>query len=97
MSTIPLDQAIADPRESDHPRPPKSVAQRLDTRGMSCPMPIVKTAQAMASLASGQLLEVIAYSPKSVTDFSAWAKSTGNPLVESSAEGGVYRFVLRKK
>lgn len=97
MSTIPRDQAIADPREGDHPRPPESVAQRLDTRGMSCPMPIVKTAQAMASLASGRLLEVIACSPKSITDFSAWAKSTGNPLVESSAEGGVYRFVLRKK
>ena len=73
------------------------IAQRLDTRGLSCPMPIVKTAQAMAGLASGQLLEVIAYSPKAVSDFAAWSRSTGNVLVDSSAEGGVYRFVFRKQ
>jgi tRNA 2-thiouridine synthesizing protein A len=97
MSTISLDQALADPRTGERPGSPESIAQRLDTRGLSCPMPIVKTAQAMAALASDQLLEVIAYSPKSVTDFGAWSRSTGNRLVESSAEGGVYRFVLRKK
>jgi tRNA 2-thiouridine synthesizing protein A len=75
----------------------RNIAERFDTRGLSCPMPIVKTAQAMAALASGQLLEVTAHSPKSVSEFSAWSKSTGNPLVESSAEGGIYRFVFRKK
>ncbi len=61
------------------------------------PMPIVKTAQAMAGLAPGQLLEVVAYQPKAVTDFRAWAKSTGNALLDSSAEDGVYRFVFRKQ
>lgn len=88
MSTHEADQAAG---------LPEPIAGRLDTAGMSCPMPIVKTAQAMAGLAPGQLLEVIAYSPKAVTDFTAWSKSTANALVESSAEGGVYRFVLRKK
>lgn len=73
------------------------IVQRIDSRGMSCPMPILKSAQAMASLQSGQLLEVVAYQPKAVADFTAWAKSTGNPLVESSVEDGVYRFVFRKK
>jgi tRNA 2-thiouridine synthesizing protein A len=73
------------------------IVQRIDSRGMSCPMPILKTAQAMASLQSGQLLEVVAYQPKAVPDFTAWGKSTGNPLVESSVEDGVYRFVFRKK
>jgi tRNA 2-thiouridine synthesizing protein A len=73
------------------------IAQRLDTRGLSCPMPIVKTAQAIANLASGQLLEVIAYSPRSVRDFAAWSASTGHALVESSNDRGVYRFVFRKK
>ena len=73
------------------------IAQRFDTRGLSCPMPIVKTAQAIANLASGQLLEVIAYSPMSVRDFAVWSASTGHALVESSTEGGVYRFVFRKK
>ncbi len=73
------------------------IAQRFDTRGLSCPLPIVKTAQAIAALVSGQLLEVIAYSPRSVTDFAAWSASTGNALLDSSSEGGVYRFVFRKR
>jgi tRNA 2-thiouridine synthesizing protein A len=73
------------------------IAQRIDSKGMSCPMPIVKTALAMAALETGQLLEVVAYQPKSVGEFTAWGKSTGNPLVESSEDGGVYRFVFRKK
>lgn len=73
------------------------ISQRIDSRGMSCPMPIVKTALAMAGLESGQLLEVVAYQPKSVGEFTAWGKSTGHPLVESSVEAGVYRFVFRKK
>ncbi len=73
------------------------IAQRVDAKGLSCPLPIVRTAQAIKGLASGQLLEVVATDAGSVKDFDAWAKSTGNALVESSADGGVYRFVLRKK
>lgn len=73
------------------------IAQTLDARGLSCPLPIVKTAQAMKSLASGQLLEVLATDPGSVKDFAAWSKATGNELVEQTVDGGVYRFVLRKK
>jgi tRNA 2-thiouridine synthesizing protein A len=73
------------------------VAQRLDARNLSCPMPIVKTAVAIKSLASGQLLEVLATDPGSTKDFSAWSQTTGNALVEQSVEDGVYRFVLRKK
>jgi tRNA 2-thiouridine synthesizing protein A len=97
MNTIPLEPGVAGLSDGDHAKSPQPIAHRLDTRGLSCPMPIVKTAQAMASLASGQLLEVIAYNPKSISDFGAWSRSTGHPLVESSAEGGVHRFVLRKK
>ena len=69
----------------------------VDARGLNCPMPIVKTAQAIKVLAPGQLLEVVATDPGSVADFSAWSRSTGNELVEQSAEGGEYRFVLRRK
>ncbi len=73
------------------------IAQHVDARGLSCPMPIVKTAQAVKDLASGQLLEVLATDPGSVKDFAAWSKSTGNPIVEQSVDGGVYRFVLLRK
>jgi tRNA 2-thiouridine synthesizing protein A len=75
----------------------EQIAQTVDAKGLSCPMPIVKTAQAAKGLASGQLLEVLATDPGSTKDFAAWAKSTGNELVEQTVEGGVYRFVLRKK
>jgi tRNA 2-thiouridine synthesizing protein A len=69
----------------------------VDARGLNCPMPIVKTAQAVKGLASGQILEVLATDPGSVKDFAAWSKSTGNEMVEQTVDGGVYRFVMRKK
>lgn len=75
----------------------EQIAQVVDAKGLSCPMPIVKTAQAMKGLASGQLLEVLATDPGSTKDFTAWAKSTGNELVEQTVDAGVFRFVLRKK
>jgi tRNA 2-thiouridine synthesizing protein A len=74
-----------------------TIAVSLDLKGLSCPLPIIKTAKAMKALAPGQLLEALATDPGSVSDFKAWAKTTGNPLVESSQEGGVFRFVLQKK
>ncbi len=73
------------------------ITRTVDAKGLSCPLPIVKTAQAMKDLASGQLLEVLATDPGSVKDFEAWSKSTGNPTVEQTQDGGVFRFVLRKK
>jgi tRNA 2-thiouridine synthesizing protein A len=73
------------------------ITQQVDARGLSCPMPIVKTAQAMKSISSGSLLEVLATDPGSVKDFEAWSRTTGNELVERSVEGAVYRFVLRRK
>ncbi|HEY5436957.1 MAG TPA: sulfurtransferase TusA family protein [Candidatus Limnocylindrales bacterium] len=69
----------------------------VDARGLNCPMPIVKTAQAAKGLSSGQVLEVLATDPGSVKDFAAWSKSTGNEMVEQTADGGVFRFVMRKK
>ena len=74
-----------------------AIAVRLDLKGLSCPMPIIKTAKAMKDLPPGELIEVLATDPGSVPDFEAWARSTGNPLVESTQDGGVYHFVLRKK
>ncbi len=73
------------------------IARTVDAKGLSCPMPIVKTAQAAKEMPSGALLEVLATDAGSVKDFAAWSKSTGNEIVEQSVDGGVYRFVLRKK
>ena len=73
------------------------ILHQVDARGLSCPMPIVKTAQAIKTIESGEVLEVFATDAGSVKDFAAGCKSTGNELVEQSVDGGVYRFVLRRK
>ena len=73
------------------------ISQQVDARGLSCPMPIVKTAQAMKSIPSGGLIEVLATDSGSVKDFGAWSRTTGNELIEQSVDDGVYRFVLRRK
>jgi tRNA 2-thiouridine synthesizing protein A len=69
----------------------------IDARGLSCPMPIVKTAQVVKALVAGQTVEVWATDPGSVKDFAAWSKSTGNPILEQVVDKGVYRFVLARK
>jgi tRNA 2-thiouridine synthesizing protein A len=74
-----------------------TIAQRVDARGLSCPLPIVRTALAIRPLTPGTLVEVLATDPGSTKDFTAWTRTTGHELVESSVEDGVYRFVLRRK
>jgi tRNA 2-thiouridine synthesizing protein A len=69
----------------------------LDARGLKCPMPIVRTAQKIKEISSGQLLEVLATDPGAVADFAAWGRTTGNEIVEQSTDGGVYRFVIRRR
>jgi tRNA 2-thiouridine synthesizing protein A len=77
--------------------PATTIAQRVDARGLSCPLPIVRTAIAIKGLQPGDLIEVLATDPGSTKDFTAWAKTTGNELVEQGVEDGVFRFVLRRK
>lgn len=83
---------LTEPNASAAPR-----VTTLDARGMKCPMPIVKTAQAVRTIASGELLEVLATDPGATADFAAWSRSTGNVIVEQTIQDGVYRFVLRRK
>jgi tRNA 2-thiouridine synthesizing protein A len=75
----------------------QAITKTLDLKGLSCPLPIVKTAQAMKEITSGDLVEALATDPGSVADFAAWAKATGNELVEQTTEDAVFRFVIRKK
>jgi tRNA 2-thiouridine synthesizing protein A len=72
------------------------VATTLDFKGLSCPLPIVKTAVAIKGLQPGELVEVLATDPGSVADFTAWSQATGNPLLEHTSDGAIYRFVIRK-
>lgn len=73
-----------------------TITRTLDVKGFACPIPIVRTAQAMKQLAPGDVVEVLATDPGSVKDFAAWSKTTGNPILEQTQEGGVLRFLLQK-
>jgi len=73
------------------------ITRTVDAKGLSCPMPIVRTAQTMKVVGSGALVEVLATDPGSVKDFVAWCRSTGNELIDQSSDGVVYRFVIRRK
>jgi tRNA 2-thiouridine synthesizing protein A len=73
------------------------ISQLIDARGLSCPMPIVKTAQTVRGLPSGTVVELLATDAGSVKDVAAWCKSTGNELIDSSSDGVVYHFVIRRK
>jgi tRNA 2-thiouridine synthesizing protein A len=75
----------------------QEIAVKVDARGLSCPMPIVKTAQAVKPLAPGALVEVLATDPGSQRDFVAWSRATGHELVEQTTDGAVHRFVIRRK
>ncbi len=74
----------------------QTIHTTVDAKGLSCPMPIVKTAQAAKDVPSGVLIEVLATDPGSVKDFAAWARSTGNDIVEQSEDAGVFRFVVKR-
>ena len=67
----------------------------LDTTGLACPLPILKTRKILSEMAKGATLEVLATDPGSEPDFKAFCESTGNSLVEFSESGGVYRFVIQ--
>ena len=77
--------------------PVLEITQTIDARGLSCPMPIVKTAQAVKAIPSGAVVELIATDPGSIKDIAAWCRATGNELVEQTSDGAVYRFVIRRK
>lgn len=72
-------------------------ALHLDLKGLSCPLPIVRTAKAMRELESGAMVEIFATDPGSLKDFPAWCRATGNDLVEHGPIDGGFRFVIRKR
>jgi len=71
--------------------------KELDARGLSCPLPILKTKKTLNELTSGQVLKVVATDPGSVKDMEAFAGQTGNPLLSSTEENKTFVFYLKKK
>jgi tRNA 2-thiouridine synthesizing protein A len=69
--------------------------QTLDVKGLNCPLPILKAKKALKEVPPGSTLRVLATDPGSVKDFEAFCRTTGNELVESTAESGVYSFLIK--
>ncbi len=70
--------------------------QELDASGLNCPLPILRAKKSLAGMDAGQVLHIIATDPGSVKDFEAFAKQTGNELMESKEEGGKFVFLIKK-
>ncbi len=70
--------------------------QTLDTKGLNCPLPILKAKKALGEMAPGKTLEVISTDPGSIKDFEAFCRTTGNELMNSNTDGKIFKFVIRK-
>lgn len=73
------------------------VHKELDTRGLNCPLPILKAKKALSELHSGQLLRVVSTDAGSIRDFQAFARQTGNELVEQQTVAEEYIHILRRR
>ena len=71
--------------------------KELDARGLNCPLPILKAKKVLAEMASGELLRIVATDPGSMRDFQAFARQTGNELVEQTQSGDDFIHVLRRR
>lgn len=67
----------------------------LDTKGLNCPLPILKARKALKEVPAGGTLEILSTDPGSVSDFAAFCRQTGNELLEESVDGTVYRFLIK--
>ena len=70
--------------------------QVLDAKGLSCPLPILKTKKAIETLTKGQVLKVESTDPGSKNDMASWAKRTGNEIVKTEEGAGTFTFYIKK-
>ena len=74
-----------------------NIDKELDTRGLNCPLPILKAKKALAEMTTGQLLKVVSTDAGSTRDFQAFAKQTGTELVEQQTAGKDFIHVLKRR
>jgi tRNA 2-thiouridine synthesizing protein A len=71
--------------------------RELDVKGLSCPLPILRTKKALAEMVSGQILRVVATDPHAVKDFQAFARQTGNELLSTVEIDSAFEFLFKRK
>jgi tRNA 2-thiouridine synthesizing protein A len=72
-------------------------SKEIDTRGLNCPLPILKAKKALSEMQAGEILKVVATDPSSTRDFQAFARQTGNELLEQSQNGKDYIHFMRRR
>ncbi len=72
-------------------------SKELDARGLNCPLPILKAKKALADMVAGETLRIISTDPGSTRDFQAFARQTGNELVEQTTTGSDFIHILRRR
>ena len=73
------------------------IDKEIDTRGLNCPLPILRAKKALAEMVSGEILKVVSTDGGSLRDFQAFTKQTGNELVDQQTEGGEYIHIVRRR
>ena len=73
------------------------IDKELDATGLSCPLPLLRTKKMLSDLSAGQILKVTATDPGSMKDFQAFAKMTGNELLEAWEQEGMFHFLIKKR
>ena len=73
------------------------IAATLDMVGYFCPEPVIRVNEDIGSIGAGEVLELLADDPSSESDIRSWAKRTGHELLSVEKEGGVFRFLIRRK
>ncbi len=71
--------------------------KELDARGLNCPLPILKAKKALADMVTGETLRIVSTDPGSTRDFQAFARQTGNELVEQTTSGSDFIHILRRR
>jgi len=72
------------------------VNETLDTRGLYCPLPILKASKTIEQMGNGEVLKVLSTDPGSKRDFESWCRRTGNKLLETTEENGVFTYIIEK-
>ena len=73
-----------------------SVDKVLDLKGLACPMPVVKVSKAIKTIEMGQVIEAHSTDPGSLTDFPAWARTTGNEILKTDQTGDIIKFFIKR-
>lgn len=74
-----------------------NVEKSLDLKGLACPMPVVKVSKGIKEVEIGQVIEAITTDPGSLTDFPAWARTSGNEILKSEQDGNEIKFYIERK